>query len=228
MEGNDTSAGPGCRFPHVQLSEGYHRCVGFISLRVNLVGNWGYACRENISNETAQVVCTQLGCGPLIAIIQVSRYTTDNTQFFSYDCNGNESTLHDCQVVDGECGPFDLVAIRCEETISNDTYSERRVTNIDCGHPGNISDGTVTLVRGTKEGDTAYYTCNDGTELNGTCASRVCGPDGRWSGVEPSCDGKKLLSPHTKHAFKSSTESNAQLHIIAVRMYTAQEVVHFC
>ena len=65
MEGNDTSAGPGCRFPHVQLSEGYHRCVGFISLRINLVGNWGYACRENISNETAQVVCTQLGCGPL-------------------------------------------------------------------------------------------------------------------------------------------------------------------
>jgi hypothetical protein len=100
--------------------------------------------------------------------------------------------------------------------------------NIDCGHPGNISNGTVTLARGTKEGDTAYYTCNDGTELNGTCASRVCGPDGRWSGVEPSCDGKKLLSPHTKHAFKSSTESNAQLHIIAVRMYTAQEVVHFC
>ena len=65
MEGNDTSAGPGCRFPHVQLSEGYHRCVGFISLRVNLVGNWGYGCRENISNETAQVVCRQLGCGPL-------------------------------------------------------------------------------------------------------------------------------------------------------------------
>jgi hypothetical protein len=60
MEGN---AGSGCRFPHIQLSGGSQRCEGL--MKVNLVGNWEYGCREKISNETVQVVCRQLGCGPL-------------------------------------------------------------------------------------------------------------------------------------------------------------------
>jgi hypothetical protein len=63
MEGSDASAGPGCRFPHIQLSGGSQRCEGL--MKVNLVGNWEYGCREKISNETVQVVCRQLGCGPL-------------------------------------------------------------------------------------------------------------------------------------------------------------------
>ena len=49
-------------------------------------------------------------------------------------------------------------------------------------------NGAVTIT-GTGVGDTATYTCNSGYEISGS-DTRVCGPDGEWSGSAPTCEGK--------------------------------------
>ena len=56
---------------------------------------------------------------------------------------------------------------------------------IDCGDPGTPEDG-VKLGDDFRIGATVYYECDGGFELVGP-ASRVCQPDGLWSGFLPTC-----------------------------------------
>ena len=42
-------------------------------------------------------------------------------------------------------------------------------------------------------GTTLTYTCNNKYRLNGP-SERVCGADGKWSGTEPVCQGKHLVT----------------------------------
>ena len=49
----------------------------------------------------------------------------------------------------------------------------------------------MVALSGTREGDTATYSCNEGYELNENGTSeRVCGPNGTWSEEEPTCISK--------------------------------------
>ena len=71
-----------------------------------------------------------------------------------------------------------------------------RTASVDCGHPGNVTNGTVDVSEGTNPRAIARYTCNEGFILNGTWY-RTCGSDGRWSGTTPTCEGETLLKiPH--------------------------------
>jgi CUB/sushi domain-containing protein len=70
---------------------------------------------------------------------------------------------------------------------------------IDCGHPGNITNGAVTVSQGTHEGTYARYMCDDRYLLNGTY-SRRCGSDGRWGGTEPTCEvQRECPEPELEH-----------------------------
>ena len=60
------------------------------------------------------------------------------------------------------------------------------IANVDCGHPGNITNGTAIVSEGTKIHARIYYTCDKGYRLDGT-SSRTCSSNGAWSGKEPSC-----------------------------------------
>ena len=60
--------------------------------------------------------------------------------------------------------------------------------SVDCGHPGNIQNGTVDISEGTKLDARVYYTCDRGYRLNGL-SSRTCRYDGLWNGQDPTCEG---------------------------------------
>ena len=59
---------------------------------------------------------------------------------------------------------------------------------MDCGHPGNITSGTVH-VYGTTLGQWIRYSCDEGYILNGS-SSRTCQSNGTWSGLKPTCEGE--------------------------------------
>ena len=66
----------------------------------------------------------------------------------------------------------------------------------DCGHPGNVTNGTVDISNGTELHATVWYTCDEEFILNGS-RSRTCGSDDRWSGTTPTCEGETLPKiPH--------------------------------
>ena len=52
-----------------------------------------------------------------------------------------------------------------------------------------IDNGSVN-VSGVAVGSTANYTCNEGYQLKGP-PIRTCQSDGTWSGMEPTCIGKR-------------------------------------
>ena len=61
---------------------------------------------------------------------------------------------------------------------------------VDCGHPGDIDNGNVTVSRTTRYG-TARYFCEDGYELQPYQGyTRLCTQLGNWSGDVPSCAGE--------------------------------------
>jgi CUB/sushi domain-containing protein len=62
-------------------------------------------------------------------------------------------------------------------------------SNIDCGHPGNFTNGVITLFEGTKLRATIKYTCNSIYKLNGP-SHRTCGLNGEWTGVTPTCEAR--------------------------------------
>ena len=59
---------------------------------------------------------------------------------------------------------------------------------VDCGHPGDIANGTV-LVYETTPGERIYYDCVVGYFLNGS-SPRTCQSNGTWSGLKPTCEGE--------------------------------------
>ena len=62
------------------------------------------------------------------------------------------------------------------------------IANVDCGNPGNITNGTVDVSEGTKVNAEIYYTCDGEYRLNGP-SSRTCSSRGAWSGRKPTCEG---------------------------------------
>ena len=63
------------------------------------------------------------------------------------------------------------------------------IASVDCGHPGNITNGTVDVSEGTELDATVQYTCDEGFIHNGS-STRTCQSDGRWSGTTPTCEGQ--------------------------------------
>ena len=57
---------------------------------------------------------------------------------------------------------------------------------MECGRLPNPLNGRVS-VTGIDFGSVANYTCNEGFSLLQGDARRTCGPDGGWSGNEPTC-----------------------------------------
>lgn len=64
------------------------------------------------------------------------------------------------------------------------------MTIVDCGSLEHPENGIV-IISGTREGDTATYSCNEGFVLNENSTNlRTCGENGTWSGDEPACTSK--------------------------------------
>ena len=86
-----------------------------------------------------------------------------------------------------------------------------RTASVDCGHLGNIINGTVDVSQGTKLYATVRYTCDEGFIRNGS-RSRTCRSDGRWSGTTPTCEGETLLK--IQHMVVISNNNQMQCMIV--------------
>lgn len=56
----------------------------------------------------------------------------------------------------------------------------------DCGDPGELENGQVTLSSGTTLGSVATYSCTTGYNAIGETV-RECGTDGLWTNSVPIC-----------------------------------------
>ena len=57
---------------------------------------------------------------------------------------------------------------------------------LDCGHPGNLTNGNVNIT-GTGFEDKATYSCDDGYELVGP-SERFCLSNDQWTSDAPICN----------------------------------------
>ena len=60
---------------------------------------------------------------------------------------------------------------------------------VDCFALPNPTNGEVDFSEGTTLGFVAYYSCDTCYMLVGV-DQRTCGPNGLWSGSEPTCESK--------------------------------------
>ena len=86
---------------------------------------------------------------------------------------------------------------------------------IMCPNLVDPANGMVS-VTGNLPGDTATYTCDSGYTLEGE-SPRVCGNDGEWSGMAPTCICKK---PHN-HTHKTNN-GHFSLKIFTCHCYIAE------
>lgn len=64
---------------------------------------------------------------------------------------------------------------------------------VDCGYPPELANGTATLTSNTTYyGSTLIHECSKGFKLHGN-GRRTCLENGKWSGTEPRCGGKKTI-----------------------------------
>ena len=83
------------------------------------------------------------------------------------------------------------------ECLSSGSWSSwpPQCVEIDCGQPEKIENGRVFLTnRTTTMSSIVEYHCFPGYDRDGPF-ERVCGEDGYWSGVEPSCQKPRPILP---------------------------------
>lgn len=66
--------------------------------------------------------------------------------------------------------------------------------DVDCGNPGPIQNGVVTLAtNATYYGAAVLYECHEHWQLDGV-SRRLCQDNGTWSSEAPVCKGKLKYS----------------------------------
>ena len=64
------------------------------------------------------------------------------------------------------------------------------LTGNNCGHPGDIADGTVA--GGFLYNDTVTYICNSGFNMTSGDSHHTCQANGSWTGIKPNCSSKLI------------------------------------
>ncbi|XP_045191476.2 neurogenic locus notch homolog protein 1-like isoform X3 [Mercenaria mercenaria] len=110
-------------------------------------------------------VCPTGFSAPLCSDIDECSGTSHGCQ---HDCR-NTAGSYDCTCRAGYVRSYDL-----------------KTCIVDCGHPGDINNGRVS-VSSTLSGGPATYTCNTDYSMTSGDRVRYCQNDFTWSGTEPTC-----------------------------------------
>ncbi|XP_072903127.1 scavenger receptor cysteine-rich type 1 protein M130-like [Hemitrygon akajei] len=101
------------------LMNGDRRCEGRVEVLYN--GTWGTICSESLNENTANLICKQMKCGPMISVKY--NYQTHGEEFGpiwldQIKCSSYESTIWQCHAApwgNHSCDPSDYAGIVCEE-----------------------------------------------------------------------------------------------------------------
>lgn len=96
-------------------------------------------------------------------------------------------------------------------------YVLSNVTDIDCGALTEIANGQILYINGTSHLDSeVVYDCVQNYRLEGSSSSRVCGEDGKWSGVAPQCREIRCPMPERPDGVVLSISSSDRLRAVTL------------
>ncbi|KQK85027.1 deleted in malignant brain tumors 1 protein-like protein [Amazona aestiva] len=103
----------------LRLEGGPNRCVGRVEVLHN--GTWGTVCDDGWGFHEGQVVCRELGCGPVLAVALGSRYGEGKGQIWldEVNCTGEEKALRECRARpwgEHNCNHVEDASVECSGT----------------------------------------------------------------------------------------------------------------
>lgn len=84
-------------------------------LNVFIDGVWLAICGKNVDHNAASVSCKQLGYRTGVSIANTTALSIDSTPVYNYtfQCKGQESTIKDCNIIEGIESTCDQAAVKC-------------------------------------------------------------------------------------------------------------------
>ena len=205
----------------VRLVNGNTRCEGRVEVFYR--GQWGTVCDDrwdivdaNVSSPIngvgkkftpLQVVCLQVGCGPVVSAPQRARFGQGSGRIWMDEvrCTEEDSRLedcsfrgwghHDCQHTEDASAICGIIySINTIHVVIGSIQNEAVVLNEfvlagSCPIPDNIVNGRVSY-QGQSPVDTVYtavYSCDDGFILLGQNTTRCLFDGLSWDNPPPSC-----------------------------------------
>ncbi|XP_065327683.1 scavenger receptor cysteine-rich type 1 protein M130-like [Pelmatolapia mariae] len=103
----------------VRLLKGSSLCSGRLQVKSNQ--SWSSVCEDDFDLQDAEVVCSELGCGPP-SLLQGALYGEVEAPVWSreFQCGGHESALLDCRSsgsVRSSCSPGKAAGLTCSEPV---------------------------------------------------------------------------------------------------------------
>lgn len=108
----------------VRLISGTNACSGMLAVKSS--GLWLPVCENHLTQQNAEVLCRELGCGPPSSQhLALVGNPGQEVGAQNIHCQGNESVLLDCQWLTPareECSPAKSVTLTCLGTSSVVVY----------------------------------------------------------------------------------------------------------
>jgi hypothetical protein len=152
----------------------------------------GYSCTASKCISA----CAQKTCDPnaTCSLTSGSAVCTCNSGYVAMAGTGNVACTRDVACQELGCSPNAACEVGTDQlrhcTCKNGyTGDGKTCTPVSCPLAATLSiaNGSVVTPNGAVYDQAANYACNAGYKLTGV-PSRVCGPDGVWSGTTPTCD----------------------------------------
>ncbi|KAA0720894.1 Antigen WC1.1 [Triplophysa tibetana] len=111
--GHHHDAGVICSILNVRLVNGDSRCSGRVEVLRD--GQWGTVCGDGWDLTDASVVCSEMGCGDAIQVLNGAHFGGGSGKIWmnDVDCSGSESTLKNCTSSVSDCDHDKDVGVIC-------------------------------------------------------------------------------------------------------------------
>uniref|UniRef100_A0A4W4EYW2 SRCR domain-containing protein n=1 Tax=Electrophorus electricus TaxID=8005 RepID=A0A4W4EYW2_ELEEL len=115
------------------------RCSGRVE--VLLGKTWTTVCDADFDQQDAEVVCRELGCGPLVEVLGAAAFGRGEGQVWTEElqCRGNESEIYSCETTSSlkhNCSHDNDVGLICSDSVRLVDGSSRCAGRVEVLHRG--------------------------------------------------------------------------------------------